>query len=309
MKILCIGDLNADLLLPYGKAKQKIENKNIDSNDPCCVTFQGGGSVANTARVLGKLGMNPYFVTDLCKDNIGDFLKQEMINMHVDMSYSKTRDNGTMVCVAVVEEDGSRVIFPWMPPHADVPHFKKDSFETIPIEDYFVFTSGMVLNNDIETMQSIYDFISTLKEKTNSIFMFDLNMRIETYGYSEERKHYYKLYTNLADIIVGSGEDEFLPLTNKENMIDAIHAFSRDKIIIARNGGEPIYLIHDKQEEIIECKKVKPIHTIGAGDTFNGIFIASYMNRYSLVDSVKRASYGASYMISHSGYLALPKDL
>lgn len=309
MKILCIGDLNADLLLPYGKAKQKIENKNIDTSDPCKVIFQGGGSVANTARVLGKLGMNPYFVTDLCKDNIGNFLKQEMEEYHVNMSYSKTRDNGTMVCVAVVEEDGSRVIFPWFPPHADVPHFKKDSFEHIPLEDYFVFTSGMVLNNDIETMQSIYDFISELKEKTNSIFMFDLNMRIETYGYSEERKHYYNLYTKLADIIVGSGEDEFLPLTNKDNIDDAIHTFSKDRIIIARNGAEPIHLVHDEQEEIIECDKVKPIHTIGAGDTFNGVFISNYLKGNTLLDSVKKASYGASYMISHSGYLALPEDL
>ena len=26
MKILCIGDLNADLLLPYGEAKRKVQN-------------------------------------------------------------------------------------------------------------------------------------------------------------------------------------------------------------------------------------------------------------------------------------------
>ncbi len=309
MKILCIGDLNADLLLPYGAAKRKIENKNIDTSNPCKVTFQGGGSVANTARVLGKLGMNPYFVTDLCKDNIGEFLKQEMKNMHVDMSYSKVNDNGTMVCVAVVEEDGSRVIFPWMPPHADVPHFKKSSFEHIPLDDYLIFTSGMVLNNDNETMQSIYDFIANVKEKTNSIFMFDLNMRIETYGYSKEREYFYNVYTKLADILVGSGEDEFLPLTSKENMFEAIHAFSKDKIIIARDGAKPIHLIHEDKEEIIECEKVKPLHTIGAGDTFNGVFIASYLKDYSLVDCVKRASYAASFMISHSGYLALPEDI
>ncbi len=308
MKILCIGDLNADLLLPYAKAKRKIENKNMNSKDPLDVTFQGGGSVANTARVLGKLGMNPYFVTDLCKDNIGEFLKQEMEDYHVNMSYSRTSDNGTLICVAVVEEDGNRVIFPWFPPHADVPHFTKEIFEHIPLEDYFVFTSGMVLNNDETTMQAIYDFVTELKKNTNSIFMFDLNMRIETYGYSEEREKYYQLYVNLADILVGSGEDEFLPLTKKETMDEAIHSFSKDKIIIERNGAEPIHVVYQNKEQIVECEKVKPIHTIGAGDTFNGVFIASYLKGNSLLDSVKKASYAASYMISHTGYLSLPSD-
>ena len=78
MKILCIGDLNADLLLPYGEAKRKVQNKNIDQSKPSEVAFQGGGSVANTARILGKLEQNPYFVTDLCDDSIGSFLKEEM---------------------------------------------------------------------------------------------------------------------------------------------------------------------------------------------------------------------------------------
>lgn len=92
-------------------------------------------------------------------------------------------------------------------------------------------------------------------------------------------------------------------------MLEAIHAFSKDKTIIARDGAKPIHLIHEDKEEIIECEKVKPLHTIGAGDTFNGVFIASYLKGYSLVDCVKRASHAASFMISHTGYLALPDDI
>ena len=308
MKILCIGDLNADLLLPYAEAKKKILNKNLDSSNPSSVTFQGGGSVANTCRVLGKLGEKPYFITDLCKDSIGSFLKEEMEQFGVNMSYSKEGDNSAIVCIAVVEEDGNRVIFPWLPPHADLPHFKKESFTNIPLDDYIVFTGGMVLNNDTETMQSIYDFIHKLKDKTNSKFIFDLNMRKETYGLSEERKHFYHLYSSLADIILGSGEDEYCPLTDENDMHDAIHSFDSNQMVIARDGDKPIHIVYKEKERIIECNKVNVIHTIGAGDTFDGAFIHAYNRNYSLEECVSYASFVASYMISHTGYLTLPED-
>lgn len=309
MKILCIGDLNADLLLPYGEAKRKVQNKNIDQSKPSEVTFQGGGSVANTARILGKLDQNPYFVTDLCNDSIGSFLKEEMEQMGVDMSLSALGNNSAIVCIAVVEEDGDRIIFPWSPPQATLPRFSKHSFEKIPMDDYLIFTGGMVLNNDTETMQEIYNFIKTLKDNTNSKFMFDLNMRKETYGLSDERKYYYHLYTSLADIIVGSGEEEFLPLTEKNTMSEALHYFDKEKVIIARNGSKPVSVLTSGKEFTIECEKVKPIHTIGAGDTFNGVFIYAYLNGCSIEECVRKANYGAGYMISHRGYLPLPDDI
>ena len=212
MKILCIGDLNADLLLPYGEAKRKVQNKNIDQSKPSEVAFQGGGSVANTARILGKLEQNPYFVTDLCDDSIGSFLKEEMEQMGVDMSLSVLGNNKAIVCIAVVEEDGDRIIFPWSPPQATLPRFSKHSFEKIPMDDYLIFTGGMVLNNDTETMQEIYNFIKTLKDNTHSKFMFDLNMRKETYGLSDERKQRVKNLFKGYKTLTGAMKQELISL-------------------------------------------------------------------------------------------------
>lgn len=303
MKILCIGDLNGDLLVPYGQLKAREPDLVSE------VRFQGGGSVANTARVLGKLGTKPYFVTDLCRDNIGQYLKGEMEKYDVDMSYSPIGDNSAIICIAVLDEKGEREIFPWTPPGSTLPHFKNDSFINIPIDDYIVFTGGMMLNNDTETMESVYSFIKKLKDETNSIFMFDMNMRLETYGYSEERGYYYDKYLDLADIITGSLHDEFTPYTDKDDVQDVVTCFRKDQIIVVRNGGEGTWVYQNDNLIEVPCENVKPIHTVGAGDTFDGGFLYAYVNGKNIAECARIGSHIASYMISHYGYLSLPEDI
>ena len=74
-RIVCIGDLCADLIIPYGEAKKNIsaiKEGNIKSQS---VTLRSGGTVGNTSMVLGKLGADPVFITDLCEDSLGKFLR------------------------------------------------------------------------------------------------------------------------------------------------------------------------------------------------------------------------------------------
>ena len=113
---MCIGDLCADLIIPYGETKRKLSRIREGVIESCEVELRSGGTAGNTAVVLGKLGERPVFVTDLCGDRIGDFLKREMEGHGVDMSFSRVGERGAMVCIAVLEEDGERTMFPWIPP-------------------------------------------------------------------------------------------------------------------------------------------------------------------------------------------------
>ena len=44
--------------------------------------------------------------------------------------------------------------------------------------------------------------------------------------------------------------------------------------------------------------KVTPLNTTGAGDTYNGILASSLLNGYSMVESAKIASVGASLSVT-----------
>lgn len=64
-RILCIGDLCADLIIPYGEAKRNLALIRQGIIGSSQVELRSGGTAGNTAAVLGKLGERPVFVTDL----------------------------------------------------------------------------------------------------------------------------------------------------------------------------------------------------------------------------------------------------
>lgn len=221
-RIICIGDLCADLIIPYGEYKAYIsalKEGDIKSRD---VELRSGGTVGNTCRVLGRLGSKPYFITDLCEDSLGRFLRGEMEKDGVDMSLSPVGSYGAMVCIAVLDEGGDRTMFAWVPPGSRYPTFSEESFsEELYKEDALIFTGGMTLNNDPDSMEAVLRFIKRMKKETNSEFIFDLNARIESYGLNEVRKHYYDEFIALSDIVLGSGIEEFGPISGKTTLMEA----------------------------------------------------------------------------------------
>lgn len=309
-RILCIGDLCADLIIPYGEAKRNLALIRQGIIGSSQVELRSGGTAGNTAAVLGKLGERPVFVTDLCRDRLGTFLKGEMERYGVDMSMSPAGERGAMVCIAVVEENGDRTMFSWIPPGAGYPTFSADSFRPeLFLTDSLIFTGGMSLNNDSCSMKAVRDFVAEMKEKTDSLFVFDLNTRIETYGLSEERRKYYGEMIRLADVVLGSGIEEFGPLTGKDTLGEAAASMaSENRCVIARDGKNPVMIVEKGRTDFVETEQVFVVSTVGAGDTFNGAFLSAYNRGYSLKDCVKFANETAGYMISHPGHLEIPED-
>lgn len=309
-RILCIGDLCADLIIPYGEAKRNLALIRQGIIGSSQVELRSGGTAGNTAAVLGKLGEHPVFVTDLCRDQLGMFLRGEMERYGVDMSFSPVGDKGAMVCIAVVEENGDRTMFSWIPPGAGYPMFSDSSFCPELFEtDSLIFTGGMSLNNDGGSMKAVRDFVARMKERTNSLFVFDLNTRIETYGLNEERRRYYGEMIRLADVVLGSGIEEFGPLTGKSTLREAAAFLAADgRCVIARDGKNPVLIAANGTMEAVETAPVSVVSTVGAGDTFNGAFLSAYNRGFSLKTCVEFANETAGYMISHSGHLEVPDD-
>lgn len=335
-RILCVGDLCGDLLLPYGQTKRNLaalrEGKTAqmehmvqpgdaadqsaaapqsgDTAAQAGVVFQSGGTVANTAVVLGKLGARPVFITDLCKDHIGRFLQAEMEKNGVDLSLAPVSSHAAMLCPAVIEENGERMMFAWVPPGGAYPTFSKESFAPVLYqEDFLIFTGGMCLNNDPDSMEAVYQFVYQMKQRTASRFVFDLNARIESYGLNALRKAYYEKLIALADVVIGSGMEEFGPITGAETLEQAAMrlAAADNKLVIARDGAKPVLIYRSGVEAVqrIPTETVQVIHTVGAGDAFNGGFLYGMQHGWSAEVSVMFANQVAGSVISHAGHLVV----
>ena len=288
MEILCIGDLNGDLIVPYGKALKQTKGE-----DPVVVSFRVGGSVSNTAQYLGYLGDRPHFVGDLCGDSIGRACRDELYKLGVDLSYSVEGSNVAMLCVAVTEENGDRLILPWFPPGSTVPHLTERSFSKIPRKDYFLFSGGMMMNNEEETMASVTAFFREMKEATNSRLLFDLNLRIESYGLDAIRRHYYEEMLSLCDVIIGNYEGELRFFTSSSDKEAGCLELGKDKIVICHDGTNDILAVDHGTSFRIPVEAVEVRHTIGAGDVFNAGLIHGFSMGMDTRHAVECGAYHA----------------
>ena len=310
MKICCIGDLCGDLLLPYGEVKRHLSGLQRGEIDYSEVIFQYGGTVGNTCAVLGKLGARPYFVTDLCGDRNGRFLAEEMQSLGVDLSWSlENPDKVNMICIAVIDETGERVMFPWLPPGSDYPEFTRENTSLVPRETMLVFSGGMVMNNDPESMDAVCTLTEELKA-CGSTVVFDLNVRAESYGMNRSRRESYARMIACTDILMGSGREEFAAVTGIKDPYEAAEFLCEGKrTVIARDGSKPVMIFSPEGKKSVPVEQVPVLHTLGAGDSFNGAFLFAYEKGCTIEESAWFASRIAAHVISFPGHFSMPGNV
>ena len=301
MQIICVGDLCCDLIVPYGKMQETLARCDIskETTGSLQVTMQCGGSVGNVARHLGLLLADPIFITPLKRDDLGEFLCSEMEKKGVDMRWAAPSSKSNMYCVAVLDRDGERTMFCFVPPWADFPRFDSRSFENIPsFQEQILFTSGMAVLDDAENNAALLRFFADRK-KAGARIVFDLNVRAESYGYEGERKQAMETMISLCDILLGSGADEFFQVTGKRKIREAASwLLSRGaKAVVARDGGNPVLVMNRHNDRTIPVKPVKPVSTLGAGDSFDAMFLNCIAKGEEISEAVKRASdYAGKYI-------------
>ena len=137
-RILCIGDCCADILIPYGEAK---------NNKQANVNIVGGGTTANTCSGLARLGLHRSFISNCGNDSIGRKLKAELEQDGADVSLLKLRDDiSTPQVLVIIDENKDR--FPFLMPKASENQlyvYPEDLNENLLDEfDYIITTIGPV---------------------------------------------------------------------------------------------------------------------------------------------------------------------
>ena len=106
-KILCFGDICPDLLIPYGAA-HIAGSRPSDTR----VRFSHGGSAANTASGLGRLGIPVLFAGSAGEDGFGRALRRGLEEDGVDTRCLKLYPElMTMEVLIVVDAQGERTPF------------------------------------------------------------------------------------------------------------------------------------------------------------------------------------------------------
>lgn len=298
--IVCVGDVTPDIIIPYGEtlmAISKLESGEVVQSNP---TLRPGGAMANTVAALGKLGMEPYMLSGVGSDEYGDFLIDHLKDCGVRTEHIFRQPERMSLILGVLDDAGERVLYLYNGPGAKLPELEERYVPRALIPEVgWVHANGFA--ND-----TVVDFMEACRAAGATI-SFDLNLRCETFGLDDERKARIRRAIEASHVLIGSGTEEFSPLTGISDLCEAAASLvSDDRIVVARDGPEPVHLFQKEGHCAIPVAPAKVVNKVGGGDAFNGGFIAASVMGKSAEEAVKWGNCCAACAISSHESHSIP---
>lgn len=255
-------------------------NYRCNDSNPGNIKTSFGGVCRNIAESMARVGVNTKFISILGDDEAGNRILEHSKIMKYDMSDSLIIKGGsTPTYMAILDDKGEMVSAV-----VDMKIIDKFTAEFIDSKSDIIKNSEyMILDAD---RPDIVEYIlNKFKGETN--FILDPVSAAK----SEHVKH---LISNFHTIKPNRYEAEIMcgfKIKNDEDLRKAGKYFKDLGIenVFITLDEDGIYYNNGKEEGKIKANNVKVVNVTGAGDSFVAGIAHGYMNKTSLVDTVKFA--------------------
>lgn len=241
-----------------------------------------GGSTFNCMVSLGRCNIPALFISELGNDRIGCLLRDFMQENNLSTKYIDFFDEGsTPVSLAFMDESQQ----------AEYQFFRKFpkqrlriTFPEINADDILILSSYFAVNPELH--EKIYALIQYAKQQ-KAIIYYDLNFRK---AHISERKLLMPfVLENIANASLVRCSDEDLENLFPGQAIESIyHKYIEPerKSLIVTHGKGFIQLRTPFFHKNYSVEAIKPVSTIGAGDSFNAGIIYGLMRNGFLSDDL-----------------------
>ena len=248
-----------------------------------------GGSAANTASGLAKLGVETGFLSKIGKDEIGAFFEKEMLDTNVkpQLLLSETPSGRVQ---AIVTPDGERTFATCLGAAAemcvaDIKPELFDGWDILYVEGYLVANPTM-LDKVIATAKA-----AGLK----------IAIDMASYNVVEESHDYFmQLIENHVDYVFAN-EKEAFALTGMEPLQALDFIASRCEIVVVKVGAKGAYVKRGNEMVTVAPIKADVVDTTGAGDMWAAGFLAGLVKGESLAKCGQMGAVVASNVIEVIG--------
>lgn len=302
--IVVLGDVNVDLLIRLPDRSTNGKLAAVPVPELC-----GGGTGGNTSVALARLGMPVAFVGMTGSDLYGRDVQADLAAEGVDISGLRVRDDvATPTVIAVVQPNGERVVVVWPVTGGAHTHLRPEDLDPRQIEQAaWLHTTGMCLDQ-----RPVSDALlrgMRIAHNAGVPVSLDLNLRLELSGgtWRPGQREAVEQAVALADVVLGSGEEEIIPLTGADSVEAGVRALvDRRRTAIARLGETGAFCAWPGGEATIPGFPVEVLDTLGAGDAFNGGYIAGRLAGLSEPDAVRWGNAVAALSITRQGARGTP---
>jgi 5-dehydro-2-deoxygluconokinase len=295
MDIICVGRIAVDF-------------NPVDLNRPLeeSTTFKKylGGSPANIAVGMARLGKKVGFIGTVSDDQFGNFVTHFFEKEGIDTTNVIKAKNGEFIGLTFTEilsPTESRILMNR--------NFAADfSLNTDDIKEDYIKSAKILLISGTALAQSPSREATLLAvhyaKKNNTKVVFVLDYRNYTWKSKEEVSLYYSMVAEKSDILIGS-RSEFDLMENtifdqKKDQQSANYWISKgNQIVVVTHGkdGSTAYT-NSKEKFSIKPFPVKSLKGFGGGDGYTSAFLYGITEKWDIIDCLEFGSASAAMLIA-----------
>lgn len=263
-----------------------------------------GGSAANIAVAINKLGGKVGFIGCVAEDAFGDYVTGYLAGLGINLDGMKTDNSGSRTSVAFTE---------MKPSDCTVLIYRNNASDlTITPEaidpDYIASAKVLVVTGTALSASPSREatlLAMQYARRSNTLVVLDVDYRPYSWRTDVDASIYYGIAASLSDIVIGNREEFDMMETvvapgNKDDDLTA-ERFLKDntRVVVIKAGehGSKVYCRDGQRFEqgIFRVKANKPF---GSGDSFAGGLIWTLTSGGSLEEGVRNGTAAAAINVS-----------
>lgn len=263
-----------------------------------------GGSPANIAVGLARLGKKCGFFARVSDDQLGTFVTDYFDNEGIDTSHIKRCQNGEKIGLTFTEiksETESSIVM-YRNEAADLKLDVEDIDEEYINKAKAILISGTALAESPSREAALKAV--ALAKKNGVPIIFDIDYRAYNWKNADEIAIYYSSVAREADIILGSREEydlteKFIKVGMTDKETAAYWHSQNAKIVIIKHGkeGSTAYT-NDGESFSIKPFPVKLLKSFGGGDGYASAFLYGIFEGWEIIDALEFGSASAAMLVA-----------
>lgn len=258
-KIFTIGETVLDII--------------FKNNQPVAST--AGGSMLNTSVTLGRLGLPVYFISEYGNDPVGMQIDSFLAQNGIDTRHVYRYDDGKSALALAFLDESNNAAYTF---YKAYPQKRFDiAFPEVNADDIVLFGSIYAITPELRPL--LRRFLLYAKSR-NALLYYDPNFRKAHLDDLEQLRPAMLENMSLASVVRASDEDLEI-IFGAKNSDEAYEAVSPlCDTLIYTSSSDAVYLKTPNKSLTLPTRKIEPVSTIGAGDTFNaGIAYGLYKHQ------------------------------
>ncbi|TDO18957.1 5-dehydro-2-deoxygluconokinase [Mycoplasma testudineum] len=272
-----------------------------------------GGSTANTAIGLSRLGSKVGVFAMISDDQFGRYVTNILNKENVDTTRLKIHPNYKLgLTFTEIKSENESSILMYRNQASDLEIASSDIDEEYIINSKTLLVTGTSLSKSPSREAALKAV--KIARKNEIKIIFDIDFRNYTWQNEEETNIYYQLVAEQSNIIIGSVQEielcskwtiENKSFETKEKRIDALakHWLKSAEIVIAKDGKNGSILYTKDRKFLVRIVKIKMLKGYGGGDAYASYFLHYFTKENNIKKALKYATAAASCMVnSHSSF-------